>query len=182
MPWSTRCAIARRRRTRPADVPFAEPLTTLTDYALAAAAVACTASMLRFLNASNRVSGWFWCGAFLASAVGGIAGGTWHGFPSFDPDTRQMLWSVAMSAIGAAVAFVIAAVHAADVRWGEGTLKWLVWAIGITAAGVAVEAASLGFGPVSKNDIYHVLQIGGLWCLYQCARTTRDRGARMAAL
>jgi hypothetical protein len=160
-------------------LPFAEPVTTVTDYALAAAGVACTVSLLRFLSADNRVSGWFWCGAFLASAVAGIAGGTWHGFPAVNPDTRDLLWSVAMSGIGAAIAFVFAAIHAADVRLGDGTVKWLIWAIGFTAAGVAIEITSLPVRSVNENDVYHVLQIAALWCLYRCARTVRDRGRRV---
>ena len=160
---------------------FAEPVTTLTDYALAAAAVACAVSLLRFLNTDNRVSGWLWFGTFIASAVAGIAGGTWHGFPAFDPYTRDLLWSLAMSGIGAAIAFVVAAIHAADVRRGDGTVKWLVWAIGITAAGVVIETTSVAFGSVNENDVYHVLQIAALWCLYRCARTARDRGARVVA-
>ena len=84
-----------------------------------------------------------------------------------------------MSGTGAAVAFVFAAIHAADVRLGDGTVKWLICAIGITAVGVVVETTSFAFGSVNENDVYHVLQIGGLWCLYRCARTVRDRGRRV---
>jgi hypothetical protein len=134
--------------------------------------------MLRRLDQRNRVTGWLWCAAFLACAVAAIAGGTGHGFaPDFDADTLDMLWNIVPFAIGASAALMASAIHAADVRRGDGTVQWLLVGIVVTVVGLAIQHTGFSAGAYfNHNDAYHLIQIPGIWSLYRCAQTVRDRG------
>src|SRR5438046_10401626 len=77
-----------------------EPVTMLTDYALAAASLYFAYLLARILGPRNRVSAWLWCAAFLASAVAALLGGIYHGLASdFDASTRRSIWNVAAFAM-----------------------------------------------------------------------------------
>src|SRR5262249_43586503 len=66
-----------------------EPVTMLTDYALAAASLVFAIFTARLIGPRNRVSVWFWCAAFVTSGVAAALGGTYHGFTGYlDPRTR----------------------------------------------------------------------------------------------
>jgi hypothetical protein len=156
---------------------FTNPVTMLTDYALAAASLGFAISVGRLIGPHTRVSAWFWCAAFIAAGVAAVLGGTYHGFAaSMDGGTCQSLWSVVTFSMGACAAFITAAVHSACVRRKDGTVKWLVCGITMTLVGVAVQQS--GFprsAHFDHNDAYHLIQIGGLYFLFRCARTVRDR-------
>jgi hypothetical protein len=135
--------------------------------------------MYRRIGPGNKVSAWFWCTAFLAAAASAALGGTFHGFgPSLSRGALDGLWNTAIFLMGASTAFVAAAIHGAHVRRVDGTVAWLAAGIAVTVAGFAVQQSdfphSLYF---NHNDAYHVIQIVGLFLLFRCARTTRDRGA-----
>jgi hypothetical protein len=155
----------------------AEPVTMLTDYALAAVSLAFAWRVGRAIGPRNRVSAWFWCGAFLAAAAAGIAGGTYHGVTGpAEGALRHGLWTLVAFAAGACGAFVTAGIHAADVRWQDGTVQWLAAGIAVTIAGAVVQQFGLPAGvPIGHNDAYHVIQILGLYALFRCARTVHDR-------
>ena len=125
----------------------------------------------------NRVSAWFWCAAFIAAAVGGTAGGIFHGVVSQSQDAeRQLLWTLIIVSMGIFGAFVTAGVHAADVQRKDGTVGWLAGGIAITLIGAAVQRMELTrTAPLDENGAYHLIQIVGLYLFYRCARTVRDR-------
>jgi hypothetical protein len=154
-----------------------EPVTMLTDYALAVASLVFALLTRRIIGSRNRVCAWFWCAAFVACAVAAAAGGTYHGFTEYlDPGMRRMLWNLTVYAMGAAGAFITAGIHAAYIKRSEGTLKWLGLGLGVTAAGIAVQQTGFAHGRnFNHNDVYHLIQIAGLYFLYRCGLTLRDR-------
>ena len=156
---------------------LAEPVTALTDYALAVASVCFAISQGRIVGPRNQVSAWFWCAAFIASAVAATAGGTYHGFvTSLEPRTLQSLWNLSVFAMGACGAFVTAGIHSAYIMRKDGTVKWLVYGIVATLAGVAVQqGVMLRSSTFNRDATYHLIQIVGLYCLFRCAKTVRDR-------
>jgi hypothetical protein len=158
-------------------MPQTEPITALTDYAAAVVSVVFAASLYRRIGPGNRVSAWFWCAAFLATAAATTAGGIFHGFRThLRPTALGMLWNSALFLAGGAVAFVVAAIRSADVRREDHTVDWLAGSIVVTLAGLAVQQSDFPRGVFfNHNDVYHVIQIGALYLLFRCARTTRDR-------
>ena len=159
-----------------------EPVTALTDYAAALVSLGFALSMYRRVGPGNKVSAWFWCASFLAAAGAAACGGTFHGFSAtLSRGALQGLWNSSMVLIGVSVAFVAAAVHGAHVRRIDRTVHWLVAGIVVSFAGLAVQQSDLRIGILNHNDIYHLIQIAGLFLLFRCAGTTRDRGAFTAS-
>jgi hypothetical protein len=76
-------------------VTIAEPVTTLTDYALA---VVCAVLGWKLVSASK-----LWAAAFLALAAAALLGGTWHGFVQSD-----LLWKATVLSVGIASFAMIA--------------------------------------------------------------------------
>jgi hypothetical protein len=66
-----------------------EPVTMLTDYALAAVSVVLGVRLIRYAR--------FWALAFLALALAAFLGGTWHGFWQND-----LLWKATTLSVGVA--------------------------------------------------------------------------------
>lgn len=103
-----------------------EPITALTDYAIAIASLVVAVSMYRRIGPSNRMSAWFWCAAFPATAASVMAGGIFHGFRThLRPAALDMVWNIALFLVGGAVAFVVAAIHSAHFRGEAHTVGWL---------------------------------------------------------
>jgi hypothetical protein len=154
-----------------------EPVTMITDYALAAVSFAYAWQTARRIGPHNRVSGWFWSAAFAATGIAAALGGTYHGFTNhMDEGTRRTLWNLTVYALGACGAFITAGVHAAHLRREDGTVKWLIIGLSITGAGALVQQTGFRRGlDFNHNDVYHVIQIGGLYFLHRCAATIRDR-------
>jgi len=155
-----------------------EPTTALTDYALGVVSVGFAVAMYRRIGSDNRVTAWFWCAAFLATAAAATAGGTFHGFTAYLRQTvLDTLWNIVLFLAGAAVAFVVAAIHGAHVRRKDHTAAWLAGSIAVTLAGLAVQQSDFPRGVfLNHNDVYHLIQLVALYLLFRCARTTRDRG------
>jgi hypothetical protein len=164
-------------------VTLNEPVTALTDYAAALVSLGFALSMYRRVGPGQKVTAWFWCASFLAGAGAATLGGTFHGFmPALSRGAREGLWSGSMVLIGVSVAFVAAAVHSAHVRRVDRTVHWLVAGIVVSFAGLAVQQSTLRLGFLNHNDIYHLIQIIGLYLLFRCAGTTRDRGSFTASV
>lgn len=72
-----------------------EPMTLLTDYALAG--VTGWLCFLLFKNAQLQKSRKFWVLAFAALALGAFLGGTWHGFFN-----NPLLWKATLLSVGVA--------------------------------------------------------------------------------
>jgi hypothetical protein len=155
----------------------ADALTSITDYVLAATSLGFAIAIGRSIRPDNRVSAWFWCAAFMAAAVAGAAGGTFHFLESPSHDAaRRPLWTTILISMGAFGAFVTAGIHAADVQWKDGTVQWLASGIAVTLIGAAVQWRRLPLGEsLDHNGVYHLIQIAGLYLLYRCAHTVHDR-------
>jgi len=161
-----------------------EPMTALTDYAVALVSFAFAVAMYRRITLTNRVSPWFWCAAFLASTGAAIAGGTFHGFAeTLSRGGRDTLWNLSVFLIGATVAFVTAAIHSAHVKRVDTTVPWLASAVVVTLVGLAVQQSNFpNSANFNHNDAYHLIQMVGLYLFFRCARTTRDRGSFTATV
>jgi hypothetical protein len=60
--------------------------------------------------------------------------------------------------------------QAKDERARRQGILWLMRAIGVSLAGLAVLVLKLAPHPhFNHNDLYHVIQMGGLYCLYRGA-------------
>ncbi len=154
-----------------------EPVTMLTDYALAAASLLFAVLLGRMIGPRNRVSAWLWCAGFLASAVAALLGGTYHGFAlELDAGTHRSLWNGAMALIGVSFGLMIGGVHSANVQREDGTVRWMVLGIVTTAAGGSIQLT--GFRHASAfnhNDAFHIIQIIAFYFLFRGASTLRDR-------
>jgi hypothetical protein len=153
------------------------PLIALSDYALAAASIGFAVAVGRKLGPRNRVSGWLWCAAFIAAGIAAAAGGTFHGIETWvEPSIIRALWNIAAFSMGGCGAFIVAAVHAANVSRTDATVTWLVSGTAVTLFGAAVQQGVL-FALVrwDPNLTYHLIQIAGLYFFFRCARTMHDR-------
>jgi hypothetical protein len=94
-------------------VPISEPVTVLTDYALAAVGGALAWAL--WARAGGQVCRKLWAGCFLAVALAAAAGGTWHGWaPRMAGSAAAALWFVTYVFIGLGnVSMLAGAVHAA---------------------------------------------------------------------
>jgi hypothetical protein len=158
-----------------------EPLTLITDYILALASMIFGVLLWR-----RGVKLWAW--AFFFIAAGSFFGGTYHGFGG------RWIWIVTVYSIGLAsffflaphlrgVAIVIFIVYAAWMTVYYDEFKWVIVDYGVTMlllvfvmrsrwivafvlvsiAGAIVQQSAIPF----HNDIYHAIQLAGLWLLYR---------------
>jgi hypothetical protein len=59
----------------------------------------------------------------------------------------------------------------------DGAGSWLLAGLGVSAAGALVQVLRVGpLGPFNHNDLFHVVQMVGLWLFYRAGRLFRDRG------
>ena len=164
-----------------------EPTTMLTDYALAALATgfairlrvraggaADCADRKVFAAGSAR----YWRLAFGVTALAALAGGTAHGFRLYLGEAVQArLWlltallialSVALT-LGAAIRSVLRPSIAPGPRRKAGH-RWLKGGLCVTLLGVAIQQSGWAFHThFNHNDLYHVVQMAGLYCLYRGA-------------
>jgi hypothetical protein len=158
-------------------IEISKPVTTLTDFALGTASLAFAYLLSRTLGPRNVVSRWIWCAGFITSGIAALLGATYHGFkPYFDAGTDRTFWSVIMYMMGASAGLMLAACHAADVRKDPVSMKRVLSGIGVSLAGALIQ--STGFrheADFNHNDVYHVIQILGLYLLFKAAAGMRDR-------
>jgi hypothetical protein len=153
----------------------------LTDYALALASFLFAIGIGRRIEPRTRVTAWFWCTAFVASGVAAALGGTYHGFAAYiGGGLHRILWNLTVYSMGVSTAFMAAGIHAAEIRREDGTIKWLVSGIAVTLFGALVQLTGFRRGrDFNHNDVYHLIQIVGLYLLFRGATTIHDRpGAR----
>jgi hypothetical protein len=87
---------------------IAEPMTLLTDYALAGVTGWLAGSL--FLGREGQRARSFWALAFAALAFAAALGGTWHGFaPAFAPITVFLVWKATVFSVGIASFGMLAA-------------------------------------------------------------------------
>ena len=154
-----------------------EPVTMLTDFALAGASLYFALLLARTMGPRNRVSAWLWCAAFLASAVAALLGGIYHGFAShFDTGALRSIWNVAVFVMGLSCGCMVGGIHAAYMQREDGSVKWIASGVAVTLIGVVVQQT--GFRrhlDFNHNDIYHIIQIAAFYLFFRGACTLRDR-------
>ena len=150
---------------------FSEPVTTLTDYALAAASL-CFAVLLLRTNASKPISVRLWSIGFFVSAFAALTGGTYHGFkPALDDSVLRSLWNITIYSIGASGAFMVSGALTSSLSRHHKSTRWLLMGVVVTLAGFAIQQSSIQLTDnFNHNDIYHVIQIGALYLFFRGAR------------
>ena len=104
---------------------LAEPTTLVTDWALAAVALALGTRLQRTAAGEERRAQRLWAAAFLAGAAGALAGGIVHGFAgSLSPVAHTILWKIAQVACGVAASQIFAGIVLATIAgtWREACL------------------------------------------------------------
>lgn len=97
---------------------IAEPITVLTDYAIALQTALFTLLLLRFKQIER-----LWATAFACVSLAALLGGTYHGFSQYlSLETQRLLWQVLAYAMGGASFFMVVATAKATVgrrlQWG----------------------------------------------------------------
>lgn len=156
---------------------ISEPTTMLTDYALA---LLCVYFGIRLLVASRNAGGrsiGLWVGAFAMTAIAAVAGGTAHGFRAPLGESWGAVWRLTVWSIGASAVLLIAAglrsalrAEAVDAATRRKGIVWLKLAIGISLTGLVVLLGRLSLHQhFNQNDLYHVIQMAGLYALFRGA-------------
>jgi hypothetical protein len=109
--------------------------------------------------------------AFTTGAIAALLGGTFHGFRVQLGARGKGVWEFTLILIGASAAFMIAGALVSSISQGElESVKWIRRGLVVSAVGFAIQKIGWGFHQhFNHNDIYHVIQIVGFWCLYQGA-------------
>lgn len=160
---------------------IAEPTTTLTDYAMALQCVAHVVSLRRAVIALGGAvvpAARLYLAGFSTVAVASFAGGTSHGFRAPLGDWWADVWTLTVWSIATGVALIVAAslwastqpvVHDPGARQ-EGR-RWLALGFGITIAGLVLLVLKVSFHQhFNHNDLYHVVQMAGLYGVYRGGR------------
>jgi hypothetical protein len=154
----------------------------ITDYALA---LVCSffAFSIHRRGVGGRAS--LWAAAFSVTAFAALAGGTFHGLRALLGEHAALLWRITSVSIALGAALLIAAgVFSAALPGASGEkarrdgLLWIRRAVLSSLAGLAVLILKLSPHPsFNHNDLYHMIQMGGLYCLYRGALLlNRSRG------
>ena len=151
-----------------------EPATMLTDYALTLLCLFFAFSLHR--RSEGRKVG-LWVAAFSVTTLAALAGGTAHGFRIPLGENWSTVWRITVASIGVGSGLLIAAgirsalrPDATDKPVRREGVRWLRRAIWVTLAGLAVLVLKLSpHRNFNHNDLYHVIQMGGLFCLYRGA-------------
>jgi hypothetical protein len=152
-----------------------EPVTMLTDYAIVAACLYFAVSLGFGIRPVNRTARRLWVLGFIATGVAALAGGTFHGFAlMLAPATLQTLWNVTLLSIGASSAFIVAAALASSIKKTDESRAWLIRGLIVTVVGVMFQLTGFRHGSdFNHNDVFHVIQIGGLYLFFRGARLVR---------
>jgi hypothetical protein len=90
---------------------LSEPTTLVSDWVLAAVAVALGVRLLRAGGRESRPATRLWAVAFLAGAAAALAGGTVHGFTrSLSPAVHAALWKTVLVGSGLAGSLLLAGI------------------------------------------------------------------------
>lgn len=160
---------------------ISEPTTTLTDYAMALQCVVQVVALRRALitrGAPVALPARLYLAGFAVLAVASFAGGTSHGFRGPLGAAWADVWTLTVWSIATGVALIVAAslrvaarpvVSAReDRRIGR---RWLAIGFGITIVGVVLLVARVSFHQhFNQNDLYHVVQMAGLYGVYRGGR------------
>jgi hypothetical protein len=100
-------------------VPISEPVTTITDYALAAVAGLLALRLARAAGPGGDRAPRLWAMAFAVTGLAALVGGSVHGFgPMLPPGLRHALWVGTVMGVGLASALLLAGTVFASVGPG----------------------------------------------------------------
>jgi hypothetical protein len=154
-------------------VTISEPSTLLTDYLLAAVAVA-LGGRLWAGAAKDALARRLWAAAFLVGAAAAAAGGTVHGFrASLGPSLEKALWTGCLMAAALAGALLVAGASCHVLR-GAGRTSVLVGA----ALVLAVQLGVLFVEPATR----HAVWAGAFWIVALLALVASSASGRDALL
>jgi hypothetical protein len=154
-----------------------EPTTMLTDYVLAGLCFFFVQAVWRRSKGSRGPGTHLWIVAFGVTGIAAVAGGTAHGFRGPLGDDWARVWAVTVWSIGLGSVLLIAAGVRSALRSKASSgaerregIVWLKRAIGVSLVALAVLVGKLSLHHhFNQNDLYHVIQMGGLYCLYRGA-------------
>ena len=153
-------------------------MTMVTDYLLAAQCLIQAGVLALRAPSMRHGSIPVWLAAFGGTAIAALAGGTAHGFALYLGSANlRRVWTVTVAAIAVSSLLMLwAGVHSvrqpctADVGLRRSGVQWLVRGIGVTLIGLGIQQS--GWSPAehfNHNDLYHVIQMAGLFCFYRGA-------------
>jgi hypothetical protein len=163
-----------------------EPTTMLTDYLLTVLAAAFAISLRHRAGNCDRTqsnpfrdrSAGLWPLAFGVTALAALAGGTAHGFRLYLGELgHARVWQLTVGLIvlsaglimGAAIRSILRPRITSGARRRAGH-RWLKRGLFVTLVGVAIQQSGCGVHThFNHNDLYHVVQMAGLYCLYRGA-------------
>ncbi len=149
----------------------------LTDYALAALCLTFAFVLWRKARQLGGRRVGLWIAAFHVTALAAAAGGTAHGFREPLGGNWALVWKLTVASIVASSVLLIAAgagsalrPEAVDAAARSEGLKWLKRGVAVTLLALAVLVGRLSIHEhFNQNDLYHVIQMAGLYCLYRGA-------------
>ena len=153
-------------------------MTTLTDYGLAIVTAGFSVRLFLRVRESGQTCHWLWALGFLTTAAAAATGGTFHGFrPVLEATVTVALWNVTIFLIGFSAAFMVSGTRIAVV--GLEGRRWMIRGITLTLVGLAVQQSGLILHRnLNHNDIYHLIQLGGLYFFYRGASLLKDLPSR----
>lgn len=154
-----------------------EPMTMATDYLLAGVCLA-FAWRLRSRRGARLMAL-----AFAVTGAAAVLGGTAHGFYVPLGALSKWVWGATIACIAAGSVLLIGGGIRAAMRTrsslrrrAEG-LEWMKRAVAITVVALGVLAGQVSFHRhFNQNDLYHVVQLAGLYCLYRGTRLLSAAG------
>ncbi len=97
--------------------------------------------------------------------------------PVLEASTTAALWKVTVFLIGFSAACMISGTRVALV--GQEGKRWLIRGVTVSLLGLAVQQSDIVlYRNLNHNDIYHLIQLGGLYCLYRGALLIEDPPSR----
>ena len=157
----------------------------LTDYALAALSAVFAVRLRLRAGSFSAGSVGPWCLALAVIALAAGAGGTAHGFRLYLGEAAHgRVWQLTVALIGLSVVLALAAAIQSVLRplvapgdWRKAGHRWLKRGLYVTLAGLAIQQSGWDLHThFNHNDLYHVVQMAGLYWLYRGARLLNDLG------
>lgn len=160
---------------------ISEPTTALTDYAMAVQSVLHAVTFWRALRPANRpvdVAVRLYGMGFVMAAVAAFAGGSSHGFRVplgawWGPVWTWTVWTIVAAFVLLIAGGIRSAVRPAvtDAVMRQSGRRWLLLGFGLTAIGLLLLIRKVSIHPsFNHNDLYHVVQMGGLYGVYRGGR------------